>query len=257
MNGTFEGDLGRSSPQTGWRRLARDPPRYIPIHARQQPSHPIAHILHSLLLASAATTVSYDITYSLTVVTTSVMGFFDSIQKPGFKAAKGKNPHIHQEVTRAPTPPRTPIPLSQRLNNRTLLSKRVPKQNGAARKASPKPRDQNSRKRAVATPQRLESDSDDDGADQDLEDSRKRVRRNSKLEPDLNRQIRSRKAFAEEDDGKFPIVHAADIASLSRPAQYILAFPNDPQATEINLQYPSASQREKYGFVHGLQIING
>ena len=173
------------------------------------------------------------------------MGFFDSIQKPGFKAAQGKNLQIHREVTRTPTPPKTSIPLSQRLNNRLVPGRQSPKPDAVTRKPSPRSKDQLSRKRAVATPQPLESDSDDDGAYQDLEDSRKRARRHSNVEPDLDRQIRSRKAFSEEDAGSFHIVHAADIASLSKPAAYIPAFPNEPQTTEIHLQYPSALQRER------------
>ena len=174
------------------------------------------------------------------------MGFFDSIQKPGFKAAKGKNSHIHQEITRTPTPPRTPIPLSQRLNNRTLPKKQVRKQRDSSRRTSPNRRDQNSRKRAVSTPQRLESDSDDDGASQDIESVKKRARRDSDFEPDLDRHIRSSKAFSEDNEWTVSIVHAADIASLSKPTKYMPAFPNDEHATEIYLQYPSAAQREKY-----------
>ena len=173
------------------------------------------------------------------------MGFFDSIQKPGFKAAKGKNLQIHREITRTPTPPKTPIPLSQRLNNRLLSGRQSPKPDAATRKPSPRSKEQISRKRAVVTPQPLESDSDDDGANHDLEGSRKRARRHSDLEPDLDRQIRSSKAFSEEEAGSFHIVHAADIASLSKPAEYLPAFPNEPRATEIHLQYPSALQRER------------
>ena len=176
------------------------------------------------------------------------MGFFDSIQKPGFKAAKGKNSHFQQEITRTPTPPKTPIPLSQRLNSRTLISKASSKANGTRRKPSPKRRDQNPRKRAVSTPQRLESDSEDDGTTPGVEGVRKRVRRDSDFEPDPSRQIRSRKAFSEEDGGTFPMVHAADIATLSKAKEYIPAFPNELQSPEILLQYPSSSQHEKYVF---------
>ena len=174
------------------------------------------------------------------------MGFFDSIQKPGFKAAKGKNSHIHQEVTRTPTPPQTPIPLSQRLNNRPLSRQKVLKQRSTTQSPSSQGRDPIPRKRAIATPQRLESDSDDDGTDHDLESMRKRVRRGSDTEPDFSRQIRSSRAFSGEDEGEFPFVHAADIASLSNATKYVPAFPNDEQVTQICLQYPSASQREKY-----------
>lgn len=175
------------------------------------------------------------------------MGFFDSIQKPGFTAAKGKNVHIKQEIVKtALNPQKRFAPFPQHSNKRSLPLKKVTKVNGQTAKQSPKSRAQNPRKRLASTPQRLESDSDDDVSDQDLGDARKRARRNSDVEPDLNRRIRSRKAFSGEDGGVFPMVHAIDVASLNKPTKYKAAFSNDPQAIQIRLQYPSASQSEKY-----------
>ena len=177
------------------------------------------------------------------------MGFFQSIQKPGFKAAQAKNSHIQQEVIRTTTDPRntqSPIPFAQRLNNRLLHKKQASKQDATKDTPSPKPRIQNPRKRAASTPQRFDSDSDDvDISDRDLNISSKRLRRSSDPEADPTRQIRSGKAFSEEVGGHFPMVHAADIATLSKHTAYRAAFPDDPQAIEIHLQYPSASQREK------------
>lgn len=69
------------------------------------------------------------------------------------------------------------------------------------------------------------------------------------MEPDVKRHIRSRKAFSDEDGGKFSMIHASEIATLSKPTEYKPAFPKDPEATEVHLQYPSASQREKYELV--------
>lgn len=174
------------------------------------------------------------------------MGFFDSIQKPGFKAAKGRNSYIEQQVIRVTAPPRPSIPLSQRLNNRQLPKKSTSAQNDENRDSTPRSRGSHRRKRpAVAIPHPLESDSDDDISDHALEGAKKRMRRASDVEPDLNRQVRSKTAFSEENGGNFPMVHAADIASLSKPTKFTIAFPNDSQATEIYLQYPSNSQREK------------
>ena len=42
------------------------------------------------------------------------------------------------------------------------------------------------------------------------------------------------------------MVHAANIASLSKLAKYKAAFPGHVEVVEVQLQYPSASQREKY-----------
>ncbi|CAF9908525.1 Nucleosomal histone H3-Lys79 methylase [Imshaugia aleurites] len=183
------------------------------------------------------------------------MGFFDSIQKPGFTAAKGKNVHIKQEIVKtALNPQKTFAPFPQHSNKRSLPGKKPIKVYNQTPKPSPKSRAQHPRKRLASTPQRLESDSDDDVSDQDLGDARKRARRTSNVEPDIKRQIRSRKAFSEEDGGVFPMVHAEDVASLSKPTKYKAAFPNDPQAIQIHLQYPSASQSEKYELV--VPILN-
>ena len=177
------------------------------------------------------------------------MGFFDSIQKPGFTAAKGKNVHIKQEIVKtAMNPQKTFVPFPQQSNRRSLPEKNAQKLNHQSAKPSPKSRAQNPRKRPASTPQPLQSDSDDDVSEQDLGDGRKRARRTSDVQPDLKRQIRSSKAFLEDDGGVSPMVHAADIASLSKPTKYKAAFPNDTQLIQVHLQYPSASQSERYVF---------
>ena len=175
------------------------------------------------------------------------MGFFDSIQKPGFTAAKGKNIHIKQEVVKtALNPQKTFVPFLQKHSKRSLPDKKAKQLNSQTAKPSPKSQSQIPRKRPASTLQRLESDSDDDVSDQDLGNARKRARRISDLEPDMRRQIRSRKAFSEDDDGVFPMVHAADVASLSKPTKYKIAFPSHSQIIRTQLQYPSASQSERY-----------
>ena len=177
------------------------------------------------------------------------MGFFDSIQKPGFTAAKAKNVHIKQEVVKTVlNPQKTFVPFPQHPNKRSLPDKKAKSPNCQTAKPSSKARAQNHRRRPASTPQRLESDSEDDASDQDLGDARKRARRTSDVEPDSKRQIRSRKAFSEDDGGVFPMVHAANVASLSKPTKYRAAFPNDPGVIRIRLQYPSASQCEGYAF---------
>ena len=176
------------------------------------------------------------------------MGFFDSIQKPGFKAAQTKNSHIQQEVVKTTIDPRktqSPTPFAQRLLHRVPSKKKSPRQSNTKATPSPRPLPQNPRKRAASTPQRLESDSDGDVSDENLNIGSKRVRRSSDPEPDSDRQIRSREAFSGEDGGQFHMIHAADIASLSTPSKYSPAFPNDADAIEVQLQYPSASQGEK------------
>ena len=180
------------------------------------------------------------------------MGFFDSIQKPGFTAAKGKNVHIKQEIVKTALNPQTTLIPSPGHSKRSLPDKKAKRLHDPTAKPSAelssRPQILHPRKRPASTPQRLESDSDDDVSDQDLGNARKRARRISDVEPDPKRQIRSRKAFSGDDGGIFPMVHAADFASLNKPTKYRAAFPDDPQAIRIHLQYPSASQCERYVF---------
>ena len=92
-------------------------------------------------------------------------------------------------------------------------------------------------------------DEDGDVSDEDLSMSAKRVKKHGGVEKDTNRQIRSKKAFSEEDGGVFPMIHASTIASLDGATKYKRAFPGYPDILDISLQYPSASQQEKYQLV--------
>ena len=94
--------------------------------------------------------------------------------------------------------------------------------------------------------QRFDTSSDDSGSDVSLGASRKRFKTSAETEPDLKRQIRCQKAFSEVDNTAFPMVHAAEIASVDRSTKFVAAFGDSTGSAEIELQYPSASQRERY-----------
>ncbi|KAL9101155.1 MAG: hypothetical protein Q9163_003557 [Psora crenata] len=193
------------------------------------------------------------------------MGFFDRLQKPGHTALKQEKHTTRTERRKDATGPKKPAfihPIHAKPHKapvRSSAPKKSAVDNNSRDRNSPKmnspakERGRNSRKRASSTPQRQEWGSDDDLSDNDLYDPRKRARRNSTLEVDPNRCIGSRKAFSDEDGGKFDMVHAADIATLSNPKNYKPAFPNDPECAEVFLQYPSASQKEKYELVIPVQ----
>ncbi len=178
------------------------------------------------------------------------MGFFDHIQRKGSTAIKAQPAQIRKEIVTAPAHTRKTLnanllPRNGRITPRTFNVKQKPV---AVQQAS-RPRAQKSRKRPSSAQPRLESDSDESSMDGALEESRKRVRTSTDAEVDTKRLVRCRKAFSDKDGGLFPMVHAADIASLSKPTKYRAVFPEFPHATEILLQYPSASQREKYADV--------
>ena len=128
------------------------------------------------------------------------------------------------------------------MRQKALPKERLPKQKASSRSPLPK-----ARKRPVDEAQVWEDDGD--VSDEDLSASTKRVRKDGSIEKDLNRQIRSVKAFSEDDGGKFYMMHGSSIASLDTPNKYKRAFPDYPDILETSLQYPSASQREKYELV--------
>lgn len=127
------------------------------------------------------------------------------------------------------------------MKKKTLPKERLPKQKPSSTSPLPK-----SRKRLVDESQVW--DDDGDVSDEDLSASTKRVRKDGGIEKDLNRQIRSKKAFSEEDGGSFTMIHASTIASLDH-TKYKRVFPDHPAVLRIGLQYPSASQREQYELV--------
>ncbi|TVY48601.1 Histone-lysine N-methyltransferase,H3 lysine-79 specific [Lachnellula occidentalis] len=68
------------------------------------------------------------------------------------------------------------------------------------------------------------------------------------------RQLRSRKAFSENDGGKFKMIHAAEIvATLRKPKAVADTSIED---VIVELQYPSASQRERYDLHFGKDRID-
>ena len=175
------------------------------------------------------------------------MGFFDHIQKKGSTAIKSQPAQIRKEIVTASANPRKTLNLNTQLgDNRILPAPLNGKRKPVAVQPKPKPRVQTQKKRPSSVQPRLESDSDESSTDEFLDDSRKRARMSTDVEVDTKRQVRCRKAFSDEDGGYIPMVHAADIASLSKPTKYRAVFPEIPRAIEIYLQYPSASQREKY-----------
>lgn len=187
------------------------------------------------------------------------MSFFDHLRKPGSLAIKPQGSQIRKEVIR-PSPDsafqrRTTFPSKGSISS----SLKIPRQlNGSPRSKeiglkrtldeskSLKPGKNKSRKRPSPVQQRLQSSSEGSDSEEFIGISRKKARSCRSAEPDVRRRVRSQKAFS-EDDGLFDMVHAADIASLDKPNKFTPAFDASARSAEILLlQYPSASQQERY-----------
>lgn len=126
------------------------------------------------------------------------------------------------------------------------------------------------RSRKRQTPEtRLTSDDDDDDGDGGANETdnsfevRKRARRGESFEPDPDRRIRDVEAFQEkegEGDGEggkkaLSMVHAEDITSVQKAGRFKSAFKGEAAAGDVLLQYPSAAQKEKYGFSFPLVLF--
>lgn len=177
-------------------------------------------------------------------------GFFDHIQRKGSKAVKAQPAQVRKETVIMPLNPRKALkPTLSQIDSRKSTSVPNRKQDGVTVLESSKAgnvRAQNRRKRPSSAQPRLESDTDEDSSNEVLNDSRKRLKADQDVETSCKRQVRSREAFSEEDGSSFQMVHAADIASLSNTTKYRLAFPMPSAVKEILLQYPSASQKERF-----------
>jgi H3 lysine-79-specific histone-lysine N-methyltransferase len=103
-----------------------------------------------------------------------------------------------------------------------------------------------------ASEQRLDTDSEDDGATEELDDPLYKRQKTSRS-IDLKRRLRSRRAFSEADGRIFEMIHAADISSATKKSKLAVTVP--VEHVTVELQYPSASQRER--FVMELYLSNG
>lgn len=174
------------------------------------------------------------------------MGFFDHIQKKGQTALKPQTSQIRREtISTAPDPRKRFIPTPQRPKSDDSRPSKGLKRNGPT-STSLKPRRQDPRKRISPAQQHFDTSSDDSGSDGSLGASRKRIKTCIETEPDLTRQIRCQKAFLENNDTSFPMIHAADIASVDNSSKFVAAFGESTGCAEIELQYPSASRKERY-----------
>lgn len=173
------------------------------------------------------------------------MGPFDFLQKKGSQAIKPQPAKLRKEtVSIQPDTKKTLDPKAQRPRVRTVPAiKRVKKVDLNALE-SPKAR-QDSKKRQISDQLRLESDSDDSFSDEILEASNKRPRISPSVEPDRHRRLRCMESLSADEAAMGNMVQAAEIASLQMATKYKPAFPDDPEATHIYLQYPSESAKER------------
>ena len=185
------------------------------------------------------------------------MGFFDHLQKGGAGAfsLQPKKAQIRKVVQTRPAAPTRSV--TQPLDTRSPRVPSLAEQNRKARALksrsvssdlearSTKRLSASSRTRKRPTPeQRLSSD--DDASDSEASfDVRKRARTSASAEPDPERRLRSVKAFS-EGSRPFKMIHAADITSGQKSGKFKPAFGAEGKRKEIFLQYPSASQQERY-----------
>jgi [histone H3]-lysine79 N-trimethyltransferase len=205
------------------------------------------------------------------------MGPFDGMIGKGLKPLTAQKQKIHaQTIKTAPTTVKqtkkptqlTPSP------SPSLSSAKSKSVNGDAPKpqgkvSRPRPRSQEPKARikqekasglkrsspAISTPR-----FDSDHSDEDVEvEAKKRRKVEAEVYVDTGRCIRDVLSFADDKQGVFSMVHAADIANLGtdeKPnpnyATFFTALTGDEdEAPIVELQYPSASQRERYQMVQG------
>ncbi|PLB42050.1 histone methyltransferase DOT1 [Aspergillus candidus] len=185
------------------------------------------------------------------------MGFFDHLQKGGSFSLQPKKPQIRKVVQTRPAAPsrsssQTPSSAQPRASSTDKHRHSRSQRRSASRDSEPP-----ASKRRLGTPLRsrkrqtpelrLSSDDDDDASDTDASfEVRKRARTSDSAEPDLERRVRSLKAFTEDAVKALPMVHAAEITSVQKPGNFQPAFGRTEQPTEVLLQYPSASPKERY-----------
>lgn len=85
----------------------------------------------------------------------------------------------------------------------------------------------------------------DSDSDDTLEIPRKKVKNGSDSEADLNRQLCSQKSFSGDTNHFYPLVHAAEVPWLEKSVKFQPLFEGLSENVEVQLQYPSISQKER------------
>ncbi|KAI9928259.1 Nucleosomal histone H3-Lys79 methylase [Aspergillus wentii] len=186
------------------------------------------------------------------------MGFFDHLQKGGSFSLQAQRPQIRKVVQARPVAPsrsssQATDKAPSRVSSVNGRKTREPESRSVSRDPDQRPSRQRlntpSRNRKRQTPE-LRLSSDDDASDSDTSfEVRKRARTGDSADPDPERRVRSLKAFSEEGSKPFSMVHAADIVSLQKAGRFKRAFGETDKSTEILLQYPSASQKERFNLL--------
>lgn len=185
------------------------------------------------------------------------MGFFDHLQKGGGFSLQPKKPQIRKVVTqtRPAVPARTssaaasPAPAAS--SRSAVRQSKARPVSGDSRQNTPQKRLGTAGKirKRPSPAQRLSSDDDDSDTDTSFE-VRKRARVSASAEPDPDRRVRDTEMFSEKGKESFRMVHAADIASLEKPGKFKRAFDKTDKPVDVWLQYPGASQKERYAICY-------
>ena len=204
------------------------------------------------------------------------MGPFDGMVGKGLKPLTAQKQKVHtQTIKTAPTITKHRLqPSHPNTQSSTLLADGKAKPvNGNApqpqEKASANTRSNEQKARireersvslkrpspAVSTP-RFDSDNSDEDAEVES-NKRRKVRADAIV--DLNRHVRDVGSFSDDSNAIFPMVHAADVANLGTDEEpnpnyatfFTVLTGDEDEAPIIELQYPSASQRERYQMVQG------
>ncbi|KAL8825419.1 MAG: hypothetical protein Q9170_007799 [Blastenia crenularia] len=177
------------------------------------------------------------------------MSFFNTIQKKGSKPIPPTPDSIRRDIVQGAQP------VKRTLNARHLQFKpKPPRPTARSQKIRTKGHSRkNPQRRKPSTHIRLVSDSESQESDTGSEVQTKRTKTTHQSQSSRRRELRCKIAFSEEDDGIFTMIHAVDIASLDKPPKYRPAFLQDAERYAVALQYPSASQQEKYELVEPIQ----
>lgn len=149
-----------------------------------------------------------------------------------------------------------PLPSRERMKAPPILQTPSAKSSSGKAAANPKPKAQ-PRARETSTPnklapptkrkaerqmtptQRIYYGNDDSGSedDEDVGTPASDFSVKRQKPQDVNRKLRSRQAFSDENGGKFDMVHASDLLKESQMNE---------ETVVVEFKYPSASQTERY-----------
>jgi hypothetical protein len=128
----------------------------------------------------------------------------------------------------------------------TAISKPLKRKVAKPTTESLAPRKASTPRRSHSAQPAIDFGNDDSGSEDNDDQTPKKMRFDEQEVVDTTRELRLKEMFESDQSITCKIIHGSEIATLDKSAKFVPLFEGLPDDLEIELQYPSLAQKERY-----------